>query len=117
MNVKEIRLQTNMSQRAFADMFGIPINTLQDWEQGRRVPPSYVSGMIRQILEMQGFIMDENYIDACERRKKSVERALAIMLTATNGPDEAFMGVLDSYVAGKITLKEIEARVERLEYL
>lgn len=30
MNVKEIRLQTNMSQRAFADMFGIPINTLQD---------------------------------------------------------------------------------------
>ena len=53
MNVKEIRLQTNMSQRAFADMFGIPINTLQDWEQGRRVPPSYVSGMIRQILEMQ----------------------------------------------------------------
>ena len=39
------------------------------------------------------------------------------MLTATNGPDEAFMGVLDSYVAGKITLKEIEARVERLEYL
>ena len=28
MNVKELRLQTNMSQRAFADMFGIPINHL-----------------------------------------------------------------------------------------
>ena len=39
------------------------------------------------------------------------------MLTATDGPDEAFMGVLDSYIAGKITLREIEARLERLEYL
>jgi hypothetical protein len=61
--------------------------------------------------------VDENYIDACERRRKSVGRALAIMLTATDGPDEAFMGVLDSYIAGKITLREIEARLERLEYL
>lgn len=117
MNVKELRLQTNMSQHVFADMFGVPTSTLQDWEQGRRVPPAYVIDMMRKILELQGFIIDEHYIEACERRRKSVERALAILLTATNGPDEVFMGVLDSYIAGKITLKEMEARVDRLEYV
>ena len=51
----------------------------------------------------------------CER--KSVENAMAIMLSATNGPDELFMEVLDSYIFGKITLEDMEARIDRFEYL
>ena len=31
---------------------------------------------------------------------------MAIMLSATNGPDEVFMEVLDSYIFGKITLEK-----------
>ena len=72
--------------------------------------------MIKTILELQGILIDDNDIDSCESRRRSVERVLAILSTATNGPDETFMKVLDSYISGEITLKEIETRVDRLEY-
>lgn len=117
MNVKELRLQTGLSQIKFANLFEIPVATLKDWEQGRRVPPQYVVSLMKKYLELQGIIINEDYFMACEKRRKSVEKAMAIVLTATNGVDEEFYKVLESYIYGKITLEEIEKRVNRLEYL
>ena len=117
MRIKELRLQTGLSQSKFANMFDIPVATLKDWEQERRNPPIYVVTMIKTILEYKGMLVDEAYVAACEKRRKSVEKALAIVLTATNGPDEVFMDVLDSYIFGKISLEEMETRIDRLEYL
>lgn len=117
MSIRELRFQTGLSQGKFAAMFEIPVSTLKDWEQGRRTPPVYVVQMIKTILELRGLLIDDNYIDICERRRKSVERALAVLLTATKGPDETFMKALESYIAGEMTLEEMEARVDRLEYL
>lgn len=37
-NVRRIRNKLNMTQKFFADYFGFNIRTIQDWEQGRRVP-------------------------------------------------------------------------------
>lgn len=37
-DVKAIRAKTGKSQKAFADAFMIPVGTLRDWEQGRRIP-------------------------------------------------------------------------------
>lgn len=37
-NVRRIRKKLNMSQTVFADYFGVNLRTIQDWEQGRRVP-------------------------------------------------------------------------------
>ena len=37
-NVRRIRKKLDMSQRAFAEYFGVNLRTVQDWEQGRRVP-------------------------------------------------------------------------------
>ena len=62
-------------------------------------------------------MLNEEYIVACENRRKSVEKALAIVMTSTNGPDEKFLDVLDSYIMGKISLEDIEAGIDRLEYL
>ncbi len=62
-------------------------------------------------------MLDEEYIVACEKRRKSVEKALAIVVSATNGPDEGFKSVLEDYIEGKILLEEMEARIDRLEYL
>ena len=61
--------------------------------------------------------LSQSYVEACDERRKSVENAMAIMLSATNGPDELFMEVLDSYLFGKITLEEMEVRIDRFEYL
>ncbi|MDY4771502.1 MAG: helix-turn-helix domain-containing protein [Lachnospiraceae bacterium] len=53
MTVKEIRIQTGMSQKEFAEYFEIPLRTLQEWEQERRTPPDYVLGMIQKILKLE----------------------------------------------------------------
>lgn len=45
-NVKEIRQSMKMSQTVFAEHFGFNVRTLQDWEQGRRVP----SGVAKNFL-------------------------------------------------------------------
>ena len=56
-------------------------------------------------------------MEACEARRKSVENAMAIMLSATNGPDELLLRVLDAYILGEITLEEMEVRIDQFEYL
>ena len=44
--VAEIRQRTGLSQSKFASLLGVSVRTLQDWEQGRRVP----SGAARTLL-------------------------------------------------------------------
>lgn len=50
-NVRRIRQKLDMSQKAFAEYFGVNLRTVQDWEQGRRVP----SGPSRNFL----FVIDK----------------------------------------------------------
>jgi putative transcriptional regulator len=50
-NVRRIRKKLNMTQNAFADYFGVSTRTVQDWEQGRRVP----SGPAKNFL----FVIDQ----------------------------------------------------------
>lgn len=38
MDIKEIRQRLEKSQSEFALMIGVSVGTLQNWEQGRRVP-------------------------------------------------------------------------------
>lgn len=42
-----IRSQLRMSQSAFAGMLGVSMRTLQDWEQGRRVPQGPAVALLR----------------------------------------------------------------------
>lgn len=53
LTIKELRDRTGMSQRAFAERFGIPVRTLQEWEQERREPPEYVVAMVGRILDLE----------------------------------------------------------------
>ena len=55
MKVSEIRAMTGLSQSKFAALFDIPVRTVQDWEQERRLPPPYVPGMMLKILKYEFF--------------------------------------------------------------
>ncbi len=44
--VAKIRQKTGLSQSKFASLLGVSVRTLQDWEQGRRIP----SGAARTLL-------------------------------------------------------------------
>ena len=45
-DVSAIREKTGLSQARFAELLGVSVRTLQDWEQGRRAP----SGAARTLL-------------------------------------------------------------------
>ena len=45
-SVTSIRERTGLSQARFAELLGVSVRTLQDWEQGRRAP----SGAARTLL-------------------------------------------------------------------
>lgn len=55
MEIKKLRKSTGMSQSKFSSYFGIPTRTLQDWEQEKRHPPSYVLNMMKRILNNEFF--------------------------------------------------------------
>lgn len=38
----ELRSSTGMTRKQFADYFGIPYRTVQDWELGNRQMPDYL---------------------------------------------------------------------------
>lgn len=40
--IKLIRAKTGLSQMKFAEVYHIPMRTLQDWEREVRTPPEYV---------------------------------------------------------------------------
>ncbi len=45
--VKRIRMKFHISQATFAHMIGVSINTLQNWEQGRRRPQGPALALLR----------------------------------------------------------------------
>lgn len=58
--IKNLRHQTRLSQSKFCKCFGIPVSTLQDWEQGNRRPPDYVIDMMKKIAKYEHLIKDTN---------------------------------------------------------
>lgn len=47
MDVKAIRLRLGKSQTEFAEMIGVSVSTLQNWEQGRRHPEGPARALLR----------------------------------------------------------------------
>jgi putative transcriptional regulator len=47
-DIASIRENTGLSQARFAQLLGVSVRTLQDWEQGRRVP----TGAARTLLTL-----------------------------------------------------------------
>lgn len=50
--LKELRINTMLSQRDFAKKINVSYGTYQSWESGRRNIPSYVIDLIEKILEL-----------------------------------------------------------------
>ena len=61
-DVRAIRLKRKMSQAAFANRYGLALNAVQDWEQGRRPPNRYARILLAVI----------------DSEPEAVERALAV---------------------------------------
>lgn len=58
-----------------------------------------------------------NQLDEMKKRRKAVDNALGILLTAANMPNESYLNALDDFVVGKISLEELDRKVHKLEYI
>lgn len=48
---KELRQASGMTQRAFAEYFGIPLRTVEDWERGVRKCAPYLIDLMKYKLD------------------------------------------------------------------
>ncbi len=53
---KEIREASGMARKAFAEYFGIPYRTIQNWELGERDCPAYLLDLMEYKLKKEEFI-------------------------------------------------------------
>lgn len=53
MNIRDIRLNANMTRKEFTEYFKIPKRTIENWEGGQRNPPEYVVELIKYKIEKE----------------------------------------------------------------
>ena len=58
MTIKEMRIASGMTQKAFADYFSIPKRTIEDWEGERRTPPPYLPDLMLYKLKNEKIIRE-----------------------------------------------------------
>lgn len=46
MTLKESRISAGLTQKQMSDLLEIPLRTIEEWEAGRRKPPTYVEKLI-----------------------------------------------------------------------
>ncbi len=51
--IKELRKRTGMNRKEFCEHFGIPYQTVTDWERGQRKAPDYVLRLLEYYVRMQ----------------------------------------------------------------
>ena len=69
MTIKELRLETGLSQADFAEKFHIKKGTLTNWEQGIRKPPEHIPYMIETILKQEK-VLDNIYVRLLNEKYK-----------------------------------------------
>lgn len=52
----DLRKQSGMNRREFAEYFGIPYRTVQDWELGNRKMPDYLLMLMEYKLRGEKFV-------------------------------------------------------------
>ena len=56
MTIKELRAKSGMTQKAFAEYFGVSKRAVEDWEGERRKCPEYLLDLMQYKLEKEGII-------------------------------------------------------------
>ena len=56
MTIKELRDASGMTQKAFAEYFGISKRAIESWEGGQRKCPEYLLNLIEYKLRNEGLL-------------------------------------------------------------
>lgn len=53
MTINEIRTKTGLNRAKFAERYGIPYRTLQDWELGKNKVPEYIKNLLEKVVRYE----------------------------------------------------------------
>lgn len=53
LELRDMRESLSLNRRKFAESFGIPLRTMEDWEAGRRKMPDYLLRLMGYKLRME----------------------------------------------------------------
>lgn len=73
LELKDMRESLALNRREFAESFGIPLRTMEDWEAGRRKMPEYLLRLMGYKLRMEEHWREE------ERKQKNKSRNVNII--------------------------------------
>jgi putative transcriptional regulator len=79
-NVAEVREKYGLSQSKFADLLGISVRTLQNWEQGRRTPDGPARVLLRVAARHPEAVLDvvrEEPVSRVRTRAAGMQKAAA----------------------------------------
>ena len=51
LSVRDLRLRSGLTQSAFADRLGVPVETIRNWEQGKRQPRGPARALLAVVAE------------------------------------------------------------------
>jgi DNA-binding transcriptional regulator YiaG len=51
LTIREARLNAGLTQAKMSEVFEIPKRTIENWETGKRTPPTYVEKLVIRELE------------------------------------------------------------------
>ncbi len=54
--IKDLRIAAGMTQKAFAEYFGISKRAIESWEGGQRECPNYLLELMKYKLEHEGLL-------------------------------------------------------------
>ena len=119
--IKALRTMTGLSQTAFGKKYGIPMRTVQNWENGTNEAPEYVVGMLEQIVlendrdeHLHWTLVDDcgtdYYTEVYASRAEAIDRAEAAWENLTEHDrkrrDAFWVGLLDECCDAVIIAKK-----------
>jgi transcriptional regulator with XRE-family HTH domain len=79
MNYKQIRERIGLTQEEFAVLLGIPLPTIQNWEQGHRKNIDSAAVTLYRLIEKGNPAIAELVLLACEKKYDNIHDALAVV--------------------------------------
>lgn len=74
MTIKEMRQQFGDTQEEFAERYGIPFRTIQNWESKTRTPPEYVKTLLERRVRLDLLNRRMAKLPEYDTRKRSLPR-------------------------------------------
>lgn len=69
--LRSLREETGLSRTKFADLFGIPLRTVEDWEAGKRKMPEYLLRLMTYKIKLEN-MHENNMVDSNRERPQKV---------------------------------------------